>query len=47
MEWKEIPFAGLLVAEYDVCFGGGFGVDMIRLARLAGYICNAKASEQK
>ena len=36
MEWEEIPFAGLLVAEYDVCFGGRFGVDMMRLAGLAG-----------
>jgi len=34
-----MDFAGLFVAEFDVCFGSCFGLGMMELAGLAGYPC--------
>jgi hypothetical protein len=36
-----MDFAGLFVAEFDVCFGSCFSLGMMELAGLARYTCNS------
>lgn len=37
-----MDFAGLLVAEFEFCFGRYFGLGKMELAGLAGYTCNSE-----